>query len=320
MSAKKLKKVKDRLHSRNRNRERYDLDALKSVVPELSEFIKLNKYGNESVDFANPIAVKLLNRALLQHYYGINYWEFPDENLCPPIPGRADYLHYAADLLSESNYGVIPKGDMIKCLDVGVGASCIYPILGVVEYGWDFIGSDISAKSIESAENIVNKNDQLTGKVDLLLQKMPESIFKGIMDRADKIDVTICNPPFHATSEDAHNASMRKSSNLKGEKVTKPVLNFSGSFNELVTKGGEPGFIQTMAFESQKFANSVLWFTTLVSKQSNLKGLYKTLQIVNAEQVKTISVGTGNKSGRIVAWTFLSSKARNNWRNSRWTN
>ena len=28
---------------------------------------------------------------------------FPNENLCPPIPGRADYIHHIADLLSINN-------------------------------------------------------------------------------------------------------------------------------------------------------------------------------------------------------------------------
>lgn len=93
MSTEKNSQEKTRLHLRNRNRDRYDLDALKTAVPELENHIKPNKYGNDSVDFANPEAVKLLNKALLSHYYGINNWDFPTENLCPPIPGRADYLH-----------------------------------------------------------------------------------------------------------------------------------------------------------------------------------------------------------------------------------
>lgn len=315
MSAKKVKKVKDRLHPRNRNRERYDLDALKSKVPELANYIALNKYGNESVDFAKPDAVKLLNKALLYHYFDITYWEFPDDHLCPPIPGRADYLHYAADLLSEINFGEIPKGEKVTCLDIGTGASCIYPILGVVEYGWGFIATDISEASLDIAKSIVEKNKQLTDKVSFRFQKKADNIFEGIISQEDKIDVTICNPPFHATAEDAAKASMRKTSNLSAKKVYEPNLNFSGQHNELITNGGEPEFIQTMAFESMKFSESVLWFTTLVSKQSNLKGLYKTLEIVNAEQVKTIPLGTGNKSSRIVAWTFLKPQQRKQWRN-----
>ena len=149
MSADISNKEKTTLHVRNRNREQYDLDALIIAIPALSEYIQPNRFGEESVDFSNPIAVKLLNKALLHHYYGIKNWDFPDENLCPPIPGRAEYLHLIADLLAENNLCKIPKGDQITCLDIGVGASCIYPIIGVTEYGWKFIGSDIDSKSLK---------------------------------------------------------------------------------------------------------------------------------------------------------------------------
>jgi 23S rRNA (adenine1618-N6)-methyltransferase len=45
---------------------------------------------------------------LLISYYDIQKWDIP-HYLCPPIPGRADYIHYIADLLAESNNGIIPK-------------------------------------------------------------------------------------------------------------------------------------------------------------------------------------------------------------------
>lgn len=73
-----------------------------------------------------------------------------------------------------------------------------------------------------------------------------------------------------------------------------------------------------MVWESKKFAKNCYWFTTLVSKQSNLKGIYKALQNIEAQQIKTISLGTGNKSTRIVAWTFLSRVEQKEWKASRW--
>jgi len=174
MSSEKRQTTTTRLHSRNKNRERYDLNALTTSNPELVNYVKPNKYGEDSVDFSNPVAVKALNKALLNHYYGIKNWEFPDENLCPPIPGRADYIHQIADVLAENNFDTIPRGDKITCLDIGVGASCIYPIIGVTEYGWKFIGSDIDPKSIESAKNIVNSNSSLKDKIECRLSAKKE--------------------------------------------------------------------------------------------------------------------------------------------------
>ena len=306
MPAKKKPEEKSRLHPRNRNRERYDLKALAKAVPELQKYVKPNKYGEKSVDFADPKAVKLLNKALLSHYYGIKNWDFPDNNLCPPIPGRADYLHYIADLLSENNSGKFPTGNKIKGLDIGVGANCIYPILGVVEYGWQFIGSDIDPKSIESAQKIVEANPSLKGKIECRLQTNPKSFFAGILSKDEKIDFTLCNPPFHASAKEAQAGTMRKVQNLSGKRtISKVPLNFAGVNNELIYEGGELNFIQNMILESKDFAKNCLWFTTLVSKSENLKRINQTLKEVEAVEVKTIEMGTGNKISRIVAWSFV---------------
>ncbi len=318
MSTGKNIQEKVRLHIRNKNRERYDLEALKVAVPELADHITINKYDAESVDFANPVAVKLLNKALLNHYYGIKNWDFPAENLVPPIPGRADYLHYMADLLGQSNFGELPEGGTIKVLDIGVGASCIYPIIGVTEYGWNFIGSDIDAQSIESSTNIVNSNPSLEGKVECRLQEDPKAFFTGILSNDEKIDFSMCNPPFHSSTEEAQKVSHRKVKNLSGKKSAKVELNFAGISNELICEGGEAKFIHNMITESQGFAKNCFWFTTLVSKQSTLKGIYKSLNEMEVAQVKTIPIGTGNKSSRIIAWSFLSKEEQKEWRETRW--
>ena len=318
MSTEKNSQEKTRLHLRNRNRDRYDLEALKTAVPELENHIKPNKYGNDSVDFANPEAVKLLNKALLSHYYGINNWDFPTENLCPPIPGRADYLHYMADLLAQSNFGGIPQGDKITAVDVGMGANCIYPIIGVTEYGWNFIGSDTDVKSVESAQNIVAANEQLKHKVEIRLQKDSDTIFHGIVKEDEKIDFTLCNPPFHATAEDAEKGSQRKVRNLTGKNTPAPELNFAGISNELIYPGGEIAFIRKMIAESKDFGKNCYWFSTLISKESNLKKVYKLLEEAEIFHLKTIPMGTGNKSSRIIAWTFLNKEEQKEWREKRW--
>ncbi len=318
MTSEKKQKEKLRLHPRNKNRERYDLQALVKSTPGLKTYISLNKFGVESVDFSDPNAVKLLNTAILNYYYGIKNWDFPDENLCPPIPGRADYIHHIADLLAEYNFGKIPKGNKITCLDIGMGASCIYPIIGVTEYDWKFIGSDIDPKSIASAQQIVNSNSSLKDNIECRFQKNSKDVLYGIMDKMESIDLTICNPPFHSSTEEAQKGTRRKILNLTGEKVTKPELNFAGISQELVYDGGEYKFLQNLVRESKKFSKNCFWFSSLVSKQSNVKRINSLLENAEALEVKTIPMGTGNKSSRIIAWTFLSKDERKEWRESRW--
>ncbi|MCF8715976.1 23S rRNA (adenine(1618)-N(6))-methyltransferase RlmF [Joostella atrarenae] len=318
MAPNKKPSIKSKLHPRNKNRENYDLAALVACTPALAEHIKLNKSDEPSINFANPAAVKLLNKGLLHHYYGIEHWDFPDNNLCPPIPGRADYLHYIADLLAENNAGKLPKGSKITCLDVGIGANTIYPILGVAIYDWNFIGSDIDAAAIASAEKIIAANPSLKDKIECRLQKDKHAIFKGIIGAKEAVDITICNPPFHASKEDAIKGTMRKVKNLSGKKDKHPTLNFSGVSNELIYEGGESQFINNMISDSKKMDKNCFWFTTLVSKESNLKGIYKHLKKVKATTIKTIPMGTGNKSTRIVAWTFLNKQEQQNWIKNRW--
>ena len=299
------KQSKEQLHPRNRNIDRYDLKSLVNAIPELQNFIRPNKFGEDSINFSDPRAVKLLNKAILHHYYGIEFWEFPDKNLTPPIPGRADYLHYIADLLAKSNDGKVPIGEKVTCLDIGTGASCIYPILGVTEYGWNFIATDIDSNSIASTNKIVDSNLSLKGKIESRLQKNPKNIFHGIIHSNEKIDITICNPPFHSSHEEAQRGTRRKIKNLSGEKVKSPKLNFSGLSNELIYEGGEYVFIQNMIKESKSFSENVKWFTTLVSKKAHLKGILLELEKNGAKQIKNIPMGTGNKVTRVVAWTFV---------------
>lgn len=317
MSSEKSKDEKTRLHPRNRNRERYDLKALIIAHPELKNYITPNKHGSDSVDFANPIAVKALNKALLNHYYGIKNWDFPDENLCPPVPGRADYIHYMADLLAENNVD-IPTGEKITCLDIGVGANCIYPIIGITEYSWKFIATDINRRSIKSVKKIVNANASLKNKIECRLQENPKNFFARILNEEDKIDLSICNPPFHSSSQIAKKGTKRKVENLSGKKEKTPQLNFAGISNELVCDGGEYSFVTKMIKESKQFSKNIYWFSTLVSKQSNLKGIYTFLEKTEATQIKTINIETGNKTSRIIVWTFLSEEEQKEWRETRW--
>jgi 23S rRNA (adenine1618-N6)-methyltransferase len=94
---------KSSLHTRNLHRNPYDFDQLISCVPELKHYVFVNAYQTRTINFSIPQAVKLLNKALLQYFYNVKDWDIPDANLCPPIPGRADYVHYIADLLTEQS-------------------------------------------------------------------------------------------------------------------------------------------------------------------------------------------------------------------------
>ncbi len=308
----KLKQIKT-FHPRNFHNSRYDFKELIKTNFLLKSFVTENKYGDLSIDFADSNAVKSLNKTLLLHFYGIKNWEIPNGYLCPPIPGRADYIHYIADLLANCNQGIIPKGKNVKGLDVGIGANAIYSLIGSCVYDWDFVGSDIEKISIESALNIVNSNEFLKEKIKCKLQINPLNIFKGIINKDDFYDFTLCNPPFHKCLKDAMQGNKRKIQNLTKQKVIKNSLNFGGQNNELWCKGGEIIFITNMIKESFEFKNNVLWFTTLVSKKENLPLIYKKLQEIKVKEIKTIDMSQGQKITRVIAWSFFDENRQKEW-------
>lgn len=293
----KSEKHKGELHPRNPHRGRYDLEKLSQVNTELRRHIVDNKIGEPTINFFNPVAVKSLNKALLALHYNIDYWDLPSTALVPPIPGRADYIHYLADILGEGK---------MKCLDIGVGANCIYPIIGVGGYGWEFVGSDISEESIQNATQIIENNAALKGHIELRLQPNKESIFRGVINKDDSFDITLCNPPFHDSAASATEGTMRKLRNLKGKssKSIRKELNFGGESNELWCEGGELRFITQMIRESKEFHANCRYFTTLVSKESNLRPLRRELTSIGAAMQRVIEMSQGNKRSRILVWKF----------------
>lgn len=301
---KEIPKQKNNLHPRNKHQGQYDFEKLTGVLPELSNYVFVNQYHTSTIDFSNPDAVKTLNKALLSHYYGVNHWDIPAGYLCPPIPGRADYVHYVADILAETNNGIIPKGKKINCLDVGVGANAIYPIIGHCAYGWSFVGTDIDPVSVKAANAIVGFNEVLKDGIEIRLQNNKNHFFEGIIKPNEKFDLTICNPPFYTSEADAAAQNLRKTNNLSGKKQDIPKLNFGGNSNELWCEGGEMKFIISMIRESAEFAESCRWFTSLVSKKEHLDRIYKELEKVKVSQFKTVEMAQGQKVSRLIAWNF----------------
>ncbi|WP_394759748.1 23S rRNA (adenine(1618)-N(6))-methyltransferase RlmF [Flavobacterium sp.] len=305
---------KTNLHPRNKHRFGYDFNELIKTSPELKNHVFINEYDTQTIDFSDPDAVKALNNALLITDYNIQNWDIPQDYLCPPIPGRADYIHYIADLLASTNDGIIPESENVVGLDIGIGANCIYPIIGNSVYNWSFVGTDIDENAIQNCKKIIEQNPKLIDAISLQQQVESRFIFKNIILPEDKFTFTICNPPFHNSSADATKASIRKVNNLTETRTKNPVLNFGGQNAELWCDGGEIGFITQMIYESAKYPMQVLWFTTLVSKKENLSSIYKTLNKVQAVEIKTIDMSQGQKTSRIVAWTFLSEVQQKAWK------
>lgn len=289
--------VKNNLHPNNPHNKNYDLQTLATANPALKNYIKIGKAGNETITFSDAKAVKELNRALLFHYYELTYWDIPEGYLCPPVPGRADYILYIHDLLESK------LGQKINCLDIGTGANLIYPIIASKLFDWKMVGSELDSVAIASAQQIIDKNETLKGKVDLRKQSDSFYIFKDIIREGEFYDVCICNPPFYKSAEEANKNNRRKQKGL-GKNDKQVNRNFEGQPNELWTEGGEKQFLKNMIYQSEKLKSQVGWFTSLVSRETHLQTGYRSLERVKATDVKTIDTSQGNKKSRILAWRY----------------
>ncbi len=297
-----------KLHPRNQHAEGYDFARLEAQTPELKAFTISNPSGQATIDFRDVDAVRMLNRALLKAHYDIDFWDIPAGYLCPPIPGRVDYIHYLADLLAGSNKQEIPRGPQIKALDIGTGASLVYPLTGQHEYGWHFTGVDIDSGALKSAKKIIEFNKL---PISVRRQNQQENVFRGVIKPRDRFHLTMCNPPFHGSIEKASKGTQRKWVNLGKGRSTK--LNFGGQNAELWCPGGEIKFIARMIEQSLEFSNQCLWFTSLVSKKDNLQPLSRILKRARIVDYKVVDMAQGQKTSRFIAWTYMNRKQQSSF-------
>jgi len=296
------------VHKNNKHQGDYDFNKLSKVHEPLAEHVYIGKSGKQTIDFSKQMAVKVFNTALLKYHYEIEYWQFPHKHLCPAIPGRAEYIHLVYDLLKSSG---IDKD--AKLLDIGTGATCIYPLLGSREYNWNFIASETDKNAFENSAKIIKMNN-LGKQIELRFQSNWESILKGIIKADDKISATICNPPFYKNQSDADKENRSKLTGL-GHNSQTADRNFSGTQKELIYPGGEKAFLHNYLYQSSLFKTNCFWFTSLVSKKKLVESMRSSLKKLGAKEIKTISMQLGNKTSRVVAWTFLSLEEQKTWKN-----
>ncbi len=289
------------MHPQNPYQDRYDLKRLAKQHTALQQHIVLNPSGENSIDFSDSNAVYALNKAILLADFKLTAYELPTGYLIPPIPGRLDYLLHVRDLLSELfNRGADAK---LRGLDIGTGANGIYGILGAQHFNWTMVGTDCDAKAVAIARANMQHTKSLQDKVEIRHQETKGFLFKTMIHRNERFDFTVCNPPFHASREDAVKGSLRKLKNLGNTNQKELSLNFEGQANELWCNGGEALFIKRLIKESVLFKDQVRVFTSLVARAEHLPKIEKQLKKAQASY-RIVPMSQGHKKGRYVMWWF----------------
>jgi len=243
--------------------------------------------------------VHQLTKSLLKRDFGLAI-SLPPDRLCPPVPNRLNYILWIQSLLdntSDSYRDTYDAEREVLGLDIGTGASCIYPLLGCAQRSkWRFAATDIDEKSIQFAKKNVQENG-LQNRIKLLQTKPDEPLLPLDNMGIESIDFSMCNPPFYtSTSEMLSSAALKQ---------RPPFTACTGSANEMVTPGGEVSFIMRMIYESLILRDRVQWYTSMLGKFSSIEPLVKKLREKGVDNYAITEFVQGSKTRRWgLAWSF----------------
>ncbi|KJZ79504.1 hypothetical protein HIM_00973 [Hirsutella minnesotensis 3608] len=265
-----------------------DFRQLARRDPDFAAVVK----GRE-LDFSDPASVVQLTKTLLKLDFGLQV-ELPHDRLCPPVPNRHNYILWLKGLLDTSSYS--PPGQKLLGLDIGTGASCIYPLLGCSQRPWSFIATDIDAQSLVCARNNVDLNG-LAHRIRVVERRVEDCLVPIDDLGLDSIDFTMTNPPFYE-SEDA----MVQSSKSKSRP---PCTACTGSRTEMVVEGGEVAFVRRILNESLILRNRVQWYSSMLGFLSSVTTLVTLLREHGICNYAITEFVQGKKTRRwAIAWSF----------------
>ncbi|KAI2641252.1 hypothetical protein GGS21DRAFT_487591 [Xylaria nigripes] len=273
-----------------------DFHRLGSKYPKFGAMLKDNLY----LDFTDPVAVMQLTKTLLEEDFGLQV-NLPPDRLCPPVPNRHNYILWLKDLLDSTSASYSEQyepGRRVTGLDIGTGASLIYPLLGCVQRpAWHFMATDIDSESLSSARANARLND-LESRIRIVHHTASDSLISpSDWDHADTIDFVMVNPPFYASDAEMLDLARQKS--------LPPHSACTGAPVEMVCEGGEVGFVKRMITESLALRDRVQWYTAMLGKQSSLEVL---VDMLRKHEIHNFAVTTfiqGSKTRRwAIGWSF----------------
>ncbi|KAK2002116.1 hypothetical protein LX36DRAFT_667458 [Colletotrichum falcatum] len=249
------------------------------------------KRGN--LDFNDPAAVMQLTKSLLKRDFGLEI-ELPEDRLCPPVPNRHNYILWLKGLLDSTTYDD-PDRKIIG-LDIGTGASCIYPLLGCTQRPWSFFATDIDPKSLSCAKRNVELNN-LQNRISVVARAPQDRLVPLDELGVEALGFVMTNPPFYTSERDLADSSRQKS--------RPPSTACTGAPVEMVTDGGEVGFVGRVLDESLALRGRVQWYTSMFGKQSSLEAFVGALRDRAVDNYAVAEFVQGNKTRRwAVAWSF----------------
>ncbi|CEH12916.1 Predicted DNA methylase [Ceraceosorus bombacis] len=201
-----------------------------------------------------------------------------------------------------------PEGS-VHILDIGTGASGIYPLLGcALDDRWTFTATDIDGESLRLAQKIVdapeNESKRLKNRILYLFRKKSDSLLPldhaegtGASERALLYYATMCNPPFYASTDE-----MKESAEAK---VENPSAACTGTEIEMITQGGEVAFVTRMIRESlaPEAREKIVWLSSMLGKISSVSAVVKELQSNRIDNYALAEFVQGRTRRWAIAWS-----------------
>ncbi|OAA74269.1 hypothetical protein LEL_07850 [Akanthomyces lecanii RCEF 1005] len=252
------------------------------------------------LDFKDPKAVMQLSKTLLKHDFGLAL-DLPGNRLCPPIPNRHNYILWLKDLLDTTTYNT--SGGKLVAMDIGTGASCIYPMLGCTQRPWYFIASDIDDESLRWARRNIEQN-HLQTRIKLVKSKPGGPIIPiEAAPATEDVAFVMTNPPFYKSAAEMDERA--------AEKSLPPLTACTGAPVEMVTDGGEVAFVGRILDQSLALRGRIQWYTAMLGFQSSVAALVLRLRDHDIGNYAVTEFVQGKKTKRwAVAWSFRSMRPR----------
>ncbi|XP_050295563.1 U6 small nuclear RNA (adenine-(43)-N(6))-methyltransferase [Anthonomus grandis grandis] len=279
------------MHPRNIYKTPPDFKQLAIQFPDFQKYVKLDISGKPVFDFKDPNALRALSRTLLKKDFNLDV-EMPSNKLVPTIPLRLNYILWIEDLL-----GFIQKEGIVKGIDIGTGASCIYPLMAAKKNNWKMLATETDDESVVCAR----KNIEMNNLQELITVKKVscDYIFKEALNVDEEFDFCMCNPPFFSSTQELHPFFKSRKQNRPHPKNA-----FVASVNEVVSKGGEVEFVQKIIKESREIGKKIKIYTSMVGQKSSLPILKKSLREAEVNSFKEVEFCQGNTTRWGLAWTF----------------
>uniref|UniRef100_A0A4W5PEA5 U6 small nuclear RNA (adenine-(43)-N(6))-methyltransferase n=1 Tax=Hucho hucho TaxID=62062 RepID=A0A4W5PEA5_9TELE len=253
------------MHPRNRYKDKPpDFAYLASKYPDFEQHVHTNLAGRAMLNFKEPEAVRALTCTLLKEDFGLTI-DIPLERLIPTVPLRLNYIHWVEDLIGG-------QGEPRRGIDIGTGASCIYPLLGASMNGWHYLATEVDDICFDYATRNVEQNN-LSDLIKVVKVPQKTLLMDALKEESAIVyDFCMCNPPFFANQLEAKGVNSRNSRRPPPSSVN------TGGVTEIMAEGGELEFVKRIIHDSLQLKTRLRWYSCMLGKKCSLAPLKEELR------------------------------------------